>query len=242
MCACAHISVWMKEKREHQSTWINEHLSVECWACSLVTGAQRGEMFLGRQPICLSSDVLSRKGESKRYFPAMLKISLWSTFGQDFSRKEDKEVNSSKVQSTAETGYCGGGWEEFWKNGKQWKRYLKTYYFRNECCLVHMCTVTHLRKYGNLITRFKKEDMNLLRRQHRQRLRVTQRSATFARDLFMAFLNVFIKLKGSSQKTEPVDIVCSYLTYCKSPRATKASPKLTITTLLSSYPSPLNFI
>lgn len=73
-----------------------------------------------------------------------------------------------------------------------------------------MGTITNLRKYGSLITRFKKEDMNLLRRQHRQHLRVTQMSATFAHDLFMAFLNVFIKLEGSSQKIEPVDIICSY--------------------------------
>lgn len=32
----------------------------------------------------------------------MLKISLWSTFGQDLSKEEDKEVNSSKVQGTVE--------------------------------------------------------------------------------------------------------------------------------------------
>jgi len=28
-----------------------------------VTGTQQGGMFLGRQPVCLPSDVLSRKGE-----------------------------------------------------------------------------------------------------------------------------------------------------------------------------------
>lgn len=46
----------------------------------MVTGAQKGGMFLGRQPVCLPSYVLSRKDESKRYFPAMLEVLLVRTF------------------------------------------------------------------------------------------------------------------------------------------------------------------